>query len=79
MQHAGVKWAFFPCWRTRCSITLGDRPVVLHRFKNTYDVALHAHASTNSVNRDASRRASPGALAVVSGRAPQGSEFVALL
>ena len=23
MQHAGVKWAFLPCWRTRCSITLG--------------------------------------------------------
>ena len=22
MQNAGVKWAFFPCWRTRCSITL---------------------------------------------------------
>ena len=24
MQHAAVKWAFFPCWRTRCSITLGQ-------------------------------------------------------
>ena len=23
MQHARVKLAFFPCWRTRCSITLG--------------------------------------------------------
>ena len=22
MQLAGVKWTFFPCWRTRCSITL---------------------------------------------------------
>ena len=23
-QHAGVKWAFCPCWRTRCSITLAQ-------------------------------------------------------
>ena len=25
MQHARLKWTFFPCWRTRCSITLGQR------------------------------------------------------
>ena len=23
MQRAGLKWVLFPCWRTRCSITLG--------------------------------------------------------
>ena len=28
MQHAGLKWALFPCWRNRCSITL-DRPAFL--------------------------------------------------
>ena len=53
-----------------------DRPVILHRFKYTNDVALHAHASTNSVRRNASRRALPGAPAVVSGGAPEGDEFV---
>ena len=57
----------------------GDRPVVLDWFKNTNDVTLHTHASTNSVRRDASRRASPDAPAVLSGRTPQGGEFVALL
>ena len=23
MPNAGIKWAFFSCWCTRCSITLG--------------------------------------------------------
>ena len=30
MQRARLKWAFSPCWRTRCSITLpaaGRRPL----------------------------------------------------
>ena len=54
-----------------------DRPVILHRLKYTNDVTFHAHASTNSVRQNASRRASPGVPAVVSGRAPEGGEFVA--
>ena len=59
-----------PALRYICGGKGGHRPVILHRFKNTYDVALLAHTSTNSVRREASWRASPGAPAVVSGRVP---------
>ena len=54
MQHAGVKWAFFPCWCTRCSTTLvcadGPRLIRLGIYRSRFTDGCFMHSGGGSTS-----------------------------